>query len=113
MRTISYLIYLTLLILNMFVFELEQGSYYLLTASANYFLILLLSIKEFKLHDKKSLNFKYLKLIHILSIVSILVIASSVFVLRPFQYRDISITIFMFLNTIMLVFYIFKYEMKK
>ena len=97
----------------MFVFEFEQGKYYLLTASANYFLILLLSFKEFKILDKNSLNFKYLKLIHIFSIVSILVIVASVFVLRPFQYREISITIFTFLSTIMLIVYIFRYEMKK
>lgn len=113
MRTITYIAYLAILMLNMFILELEQGRYYLLIGIANYFLVFLLSVRDFKKLDKKSLNFKYLKLIHIISIVSILVIAASVFIPRPFQYRDISITIFTFLNTIMLMIYIFKYEMKK
>lgn len=112
LRTILYISLISALLLNMFVFELANGYYYIL----NSFLFFLYTIAIFIIRKAENIQtqteIKVFKVIIIISILSLLVQLGSVIFLKPYNYRDLSILVFSIANLLAFFVVVYMYEMR-
>lgn len=111
-RLALYIVTLSALLANMFIFDFPNGFYYVFNSIVFTTFIVISFI--FYNNDQILTNVekKVYKVVLLFSAVSLLTQLGSYFVLKPYNFRDLSILVFSIVNLLSFFIVIFKYEFK-
>ncbi len=112
-KNIIFLIILLLMILNIFVFDLEMHYYYLLNSAIITSFILISFFFDRKNKVMKEVDIKILKLLTLISLLSLISQAVISLLMRTTSSSNLLISVFSIINTLIFIIYIFKYEFKR
>lgn len=112
LRISIYLFLLIALLLNMFVFNLTDGYYYIFNSFVFTFVVVSIFLVRKKYSVQSNTEKKVLKVIVLLSIISFLAQIGSINILYSYNYRDLSVLIFSIANLIAFFVIVFMYEIK-
>jgi len=112
LRLVLYLITLMALLSNMFIFDFPNGFYYIFNSIVFTKFILISFLLHKNIESMSNTEKKVFKIIFVFSLVSLLSQFGSYFILKPYNFRDLSILVFSIINLIAFFIVIFKYEFK-
>lgn len=107
------LIVLVVLVLNILVFDLARGEYYFLNSSIMSAFILLSYILDAVKKELPPVQLKIKKVVLMISLLCIIGQTVVTFIMAPLRMNDNLIAVFSFVNTILFIFHIFKFEFKR
>ncbi len=112
LRISIYLFLLIALLLNIFVFDLTDGYYYIFNSFVFTFFVVSVFLIRSKYSVQSNTEKKVLKVIVLLSSISFLAQVGSISILHSYNYRDLSILIFSIANLIAFFVIVFMYEIR-
>jgi hypothetical protein len=113
LKNLVFAIALVVMVLNIFVFDLGKSHYYFLNSAVISAFILFCYFWDSKNEEIAAVDKKILKIMMILTIVCLAAQGVITFLMSPIRMNDNLIAVFSGLNTIIFIFYIFKYEFKR
>jgi hypothetical protein len=105
-----FLVALLIMLLNIFVFELEKGSYYYVNTAVISLFIAYSYFLDIKKKELSNIQTKILKVITGISILCLVSQTVITFLMPLYRSSDVLIAVFSLLNTLIFITYIFKYE---
>lgn len=111
-RIILYLFLLSTLLLNMFVFNLNDGHYYLFNSFIFTAYVGIIFYLRHRFVEQTRAEKNIFKVILIISFTAFLGQIGSINILNSYNYRDLSILIFSIINLIAFFIVVFLYEIR-
>lgn len=111
-KIIIFICTLIVMLLNIFLFELEKGNYYFLNSALMSLFLSFCYFWDNKHLDLTTANRKVLKVLTVISLLCLIGLTVITFLMPLYNSTYGLIGIFSFINTIVFIVYLFKYEFK-